>query len=388
MPTGIYLDNSMTTRPSERAVSKMMPFYTERWGHPAAPHQKGQEVFPAMAEGFKVIYEMLGAKHGDDFVFTSSGAEAVNHVVLSAYTDITLPTGKNQFIVPNIEEAPAIMAIGRLERLGCVGKLVQADSHGKVTPEILSESITPRTALISLGWAHGLTGVIQPVAEIAQLCRQRGIALHLDATHILGKLFYELEEIKPDFITFNGDHLHAPKGTGGLYIKEGVKCSPFILGGIEQAGHRAGSINVAGLAALGQAAVELLDSRDLVCTETARLRDKLETGICAGYPDAIPFFTDQERLPNIACIGFPGVINEALLFNLSRKGVYASIGGGSFQQIGLVLKACGIEQAMANTAISFSLSRETTEDEIDRAVEIIVDCAKKLRKISGGLYGA
>jgi cysteine desulfurase len=386
MPSGIYLDNSMTTRPSERAISKMMPFYTERWGNPSAPHQKGQEVYPAMAESFKAIYEMLGAKNGDDFVFTSSGAEAINHVIFSAYTDITIPLGKNQFIVPNIEEAPAIMAVGRLERMGCVGKLIHANEHGIVTPEIISESITPRTAMVSLGWANGLTGVIQPVAEIGKLCRQRGIALHLDATHILGKLFFEIEEIGAHFITFNGDHLHAPKGTGGIYIKEGVKCSPFILGGIEQAGHRAGSVNVAGLVALGQAVEEVIDSRDLLCTEVARLRDKFERGICKGYPEAIPFFTDQERLPNCTAIAFPGIVNEALLFNLNRKGVYASIGGGSFQQIGLILKACGIDPSIGNTTLSFSLSRETTEEEIDHAVDIIVENAKKLRKISGIIH--
>lgn len=387
MPFGIYLDNNTTTRPSEMVVSKMMPFYTERWGNPASPHQKGQELFPAMAESFKAIYEMLGAKKTDDFVFTSSGAEAINHVILSGYTDITLGTGKNQFIVLNIEEAPSMMAIGRLERMGCVGKLVQANSEGKMTLEALSEAITPRTAMVSLSWAHGLTGVIQPVVEIARLCQQRGISLHLDATHILGKLFYNLEEIGADFITFNGDHLHAPKGTGGLYIKSGVKCSPFILGGMEHAGHRGGSVNVPGLVGLGHAAVETLDSRDLLCTEVARLRNKFESGICEGFPEAIPFFVQQERLPHVTAIAFPGIVNELLLFNLNRKGIYASIGGGNFQQISLVLKACGIDPLIAHTAISFCLSRGTTEEEIERAIDIIVETAKKLRRISGALYG-
>lgn len=386
MAQGIYLDNSMTTRPSERAVSKMMPFYTERWGHPSAPHQAGQELYPAMAESYKAIYAMLGAKDEDDFVFTSSGAEAVNHVILSGYTDITLPTGKNQFVTSNIDEAPAIMAIGRLERLGCVGKMAQADSNGRILVEAIADSITPRTAMVSLGWAHGLTGVINPVAEISALCKERGIALHLDATHILGKIFYEMDEVGAQFITFNGDHLHAPKGTGGLYIKSGVKCSPFILGGIEQAGHRAGNFSVAGLVALGEAANETMDSRDLLCTETARLRDRLERGIQEGFPDAVPFFTDQERLPHCTTIAFPGIANEALLFGLNRKGVFACIGGGSFQQIGLILTASGVQESLANTAISFSLSRETTEDEIERAIDIIVDTAKKLRKVSGVLY--
>jgi cysteine desulfurase len=382
----IYLDNSMTTRPSEKAVSRMMPFFTDKWGNPSAPHQKGQELYPAITESLKSIYAMLGAKDDDDFVFTSSGAEAINQVIMSAYTDITLPTGKNQYVTSNIDEAPPIMAIGRLEKMGCVGKMVQASPQGKVLVQTIADSITPRTALVTLSWAHGLTGVINPVAEIAQICHERGIAVHLDATHILGKVFYELDDIGAQYITFNGDNLHAPKGTGGLYVKQGIKISPFIMGGIEQAGHRAGSYSIAALAALGQAALEVMDSRDLLCTEIARLRNKLEKGIQQGFADAIPFFTDQERLPHCTTISFPGMSNEALLFALNRKGVYASIGGGSFQQIGLILNAAGIDEPIANAAISFSLSRETTEDEIDRATDIIVDCAKKLRQLSGVIY--
>src|SRR5262245_51199733 len=132
MAQGIYLDNSMTTRPSERAISKMMSFYTERWGHPSAPHQMGQELYPALSEAYKAIYDMLGAKEEDDIIFTSSGAESINHVILSAYTDITLPTGKNQFVTSNIDEAPIIMAIGRLERMGCVGKMASVNQQGKI----------------------------------------------------------------------------------------------------------------------------------------------------------------------------------------------------------------------------------------------------------------
>jgi cysteine desulfurase len=385
MAQGIYLDNGMTTKPSQKAVSKMLTFFSDFWGNPSQPHQKGQELYPYLLESYKAIYAMLGAHDKDSFVFTSSGAEAVNHVILGAYHDITRYTGKNHFITSNIDEAPAIMSIGRLEPLSCVGKMVSANPKGSISLETIIEAITPRTALISLSWANGLTGVINPVSEIAQLCKERGILLHLDATHVLGKLFYELEEVGASFITFNGDHLHAPKGTGGLWIKEGVKCSPLIVGGIEQAGSRAGSYNIAGLAALGEASNELVDARDLLCTEVARLRNKLEEGIKENYPEAMIFFKEEERLPHCTAIAFPGLANEALLFALNRKGIYASIGGGSLQQIGLILAASGIEETIAHSAISFSLSRETTEEEIDMAIEVIADCAKKMRKISGVL---
>lgn len=383
--TPIYLDNSMTTRPSVKAVSQMMPYLSDHWGHPSQPHKMGQELYPALAESYKSLYKLLGARDKDGFVFTSSGAEAINQVIQSAFYDITLSTGRNHFITSTINEAPAIMAIGRLEKQSCVGKMVEINAHGQVSASHIAEAVTPRTAVVSLDWANGLTGVINPVAEISTLCQERGIALHLDATHVLGKLFFELDDVGASYITFNGDHLHAPKGTGGLWIKENVKCAPLILGGIEQAGLRAGSFNIPGLVALGYAANELLEARDFVCTEVARLRNRLEEGIQEGFPDACIFHKDVERLPNVTAIGFPGISNEALLYALNRKNVFASIGGGSSQQIALLLTAAKVPDILANTALSFSLSRFTTEEEIERAIEQIVDTAQKLRTLSGAL---
>lgn len=382
MVQGIYLDNNTTTRPSEQAIAKMLPFMTERWGVPSAPHQMGQQLYPAIEEALKGIYALIGAKENDEVIFTSSSAEGINQVVLSTYFDVTVHTGKNQFITSLIDEAPAIMAIGRLEHLSCVGKMVQADQHGRITAQAIIEAMTPRTALVSIAWANGLTGVINPIQEIAEVCKERGVHLHLDASHVLGKIFADWEEVPAQFLTFNGDSFHAPSGTGGLFIRSDIKCSPLILGGVEQGGYRAGAYSVGGLAALGQAAREAIDARDYMCTEVARLRGKFEKGIVAAIPDAVVFFQDQERLPNCTAIGFPGVANEALLYSLNRKGIYASIGGGSYQQLGLILAASGIDTVLAHTAVSFSLSRETTEDEIDRAVIGIAESVTDLRKIS------
>ncbi|MCE2983749.1 MAG: cysteine desulfurase [Parachlamydia sp.] len=378
----IYLDNSSTSRPSDYAVSQMFPFLTDRWGIPSAPHQKGQELIPALKEYYRQLYTLLGAKEGDQVIMTSSGAEAVNQAVMSAYRDVTLPTGKNQFLTSNADEAPSLMAMARMEPLGCVAKLLPVNAQGIVTVDALADAISPRTAMVSLSWANGLTGVIQPVAEIAELCRQRGIRLHLDATHILGKLFFELDEIQPDSISFNGDQLHAPKGTGALYIRQGVKFSPLIWGGTDQAGLRAGGVNVAALAGLATAAKEALDARDLLCTEVARLRHKLESGIVKACPKVRILFKEQERVPHCTTLLFPGISNEALLFALNRKGVCASVGGGQFQQLGLLLIACGLEENLAYSALSFSLSRYTTEEEIDRAIELTADCAAGLEKVS------
>lgn len=385
MARGIYLDNSTCTRPSDKAVARMLSFLSERWGTPVAPHQMGQELIPAIGESLGAIYALIGATENDDFILTSSGAEAINHAILSTYFDVTMAAGKNQFVTSQIDEAPIVMSFGRLQQMGCVGKMIKPDQQGKISPDAIADHITPRTALVSLSWANGMTGVINPVAEIATVCQQRGILLHLDASHVLGKLFFELDDVKAAFISFSGDHFHAPAGTGGLYIRSGTHCSPFIMGGMDQAGRRAGNMNVPALAALGQAALEAQESRDFLCTETARLRDKLENGLLQTCPEAVVFFRDQERLPHCTAIAFPGVANEALLYLLNRRNLFASIGGGSFQQISLILKGCGIPEALAQTALNFSLSRYTTETEIDQAIDIISDSVQRLRKTSAHL---
>lgn len=386
MSKRIYLDNSTTTRLSEKTMSKMLPFFTEKWGNLSSPHTMGQELYPAVEESLRSIYALLDAKESDDFVFTSSGAEAINHVFQAVYHDITRLTGKNQYISSNIEEAPAMMVIGRLEECTCLGKMLKANPSGQITPDSLIEMITPRTALVSLSWANGITGVINPIAEIAAVCQEKNVLFHVDATHILGKLLFQLEGIKPSFMTFNGDNFHAPKGTGGLYIREGIKCSSYLMGGMDQGGKRAGTVNIPALVGLGSAAHEALDARDFVCTEIARLRNLFEAEISSQIKDAQIFFQDQERLPHVSAIAFPGIANEALLYALNRKGLYASMGGGNFQQIGLLLMASGINETLAHSALSFSLSRETTEDHIIRAVDIINDCVSKMRKLSSQFF--
>lgn len=388
MTSIIYLDNSSVAKPSEKAVSAMMPFLTTHWGNPSSPHQKGQELYPYLADFYKTLYAFMGAQETDHLILTSSGAEAVNHVISSVYREITLATGKNQFLTSKTDEASSMMAIGRLEPFGCIGKMIDVTAQGIVTPEAVADSLSPRTALLSMSWANGMTGIIQPVAEIAQLCKERGVLFHLDATHIMGKLYFDLEEAGADFVTVNGSQLHAPKGTGLLYVKGGVPCAPFIFGSADQGGMRAGDLNTPGLAALACAAQQALDARDLLCTETARLRDQLERGIMKGFPRAKVCFKEQERLPHCTSLVFPGIANEALLFALNRKGICASIGGGNFQQLALLLAASGVEETLAHSAVSFSLSRYTTEDEIDRAIANIAESAQQLAHLSEHLVPA
>lgn len=381
----VYLDNSTTARPSGEAISKMLTFYSEKWGTPYQPHTLGQETFPPLKEALHSVYQLLGAIDQDTVVITSSSAEAVNQAIFSTFQNTSLMDGKNHFITTLIEEAPMMMSLRRLEALDCAATFLKPNAQGIITAKALTEAVTPRTAMLCLSWANGLTGVVQPIAELAEICKLRGIKLLVEATHVLGKLFFELKDLPIDFIAFNGEQLHAPKGTGGLYSRHGVKLSPFIIGGIEQAGLRAGSINVPATVALGVAAKQALEARDYVCTEVARLKMLFEKQLQKRLPDIKILFENEERVPHITAISFPGVSNEALLFLLNRKSVYASLGGGSQQQIGFMLSACGFDPLVANSALSFSFSRETTEQEIDYAVQAIEAGYLRLKKASNHL---
>lgn len=378
---GIYLDNSMTARPSQRAVSAMLPYMSDLWGSVSSPHTGGAGIFSTVETNYRIIYDFLGAKEEDTFVLTSSGAEAVNQVFISAHHAITKRMGKNHFVVCATDEAPALMSISRLEEQGCVGDMVMPNEQGLVDPEVLSEMLTPTTALVSLSWGNGLTGVIQPIKEIAQVCKSKGVLLHVDATHILGKVYFDWHDLGIDYLTFNGEQLHAPRGIGGLLARKGVQVHPFIVGGIEQGGLRAGNLNVPALIALSEVSRESEDQRDYMGTEIARLRNKLEDMVVQRCPEAKLFFQMQERLPHVTVIAFPRIVNETMLFLLNRRKVMACIGGGSFQQLALVMEACKVPSSLAHSCVSFSLSRETSDEDIDKAVEAIVEAYNQIKRV-------
>ena len=382
MTERIYLDNITTSRVSDGAIKAMMPYFESAYGAASSPHQMGQELHAALGKSYRAVYDICSAKEEDVFVFTSSSCEAITQVMQSVYRNVTKKTGKNHFVASAIDEAASILAITKLEEEACMLRLAEVTAQGIVNQNTIAESITPRTALVSLSWACALTGVVQPIAEIAKICKARGILLHVDATHVIGKLSLDLQESRPDYITFNGEQFHAPKGIGGVFAKKPAPLEPLIYGEDEELRLRGGPLNVPFLIALGQASVEAKQNQNLYCTEVARLRDRFERNLQEHYPEAIAFFQNEERLPHVSCMAFPGIRNETLMYALNRKGVFANMGGGPFQQIELVLTASGVEAPLAKCALSFSFSKDTTLQDMEKACEIIVGCAKSLRRAS------
>lgn len=357
----IYLDHHSATRPCGAALERMNPYFHDHWGALFAPHKMGQELIGAIDTRDQLIFDLVGAKASDQFVFTSSGAEGVNQVFWSVFLEVARKEGKTHIIISEMEDAPTMQCAKRLEDLGCTIKVAPA-KEGRIDLEALEKLISPRTALISVTMAHGLTGVIQPVEELIALSKAKNILLHLDANYAIGKYRFDFES---DYLTFSGDLIHSVKGSGALFAKEKAPLVPLILGG---AGLRGGSFDVPSFMAFSAAAQQSLLYLDTMALEVVRLRDLFESQVVGKV-----LYQDAPRLPNTSLIAFEKVHQEALLYYLNRKGVYASIGGGFAAHL------------KDDTAISFSLSRMTTEDEIQKAASIINETVKELQKISEAL---
>ncbi|MBT7461580.1 MAG: aminotransferase class V-fold PLP-dependent enzyme [Waddliaceae bacterium] len=353
-----YLDNSTTTKPSGGAVTAMMPFLSDRWGTPAVPHDVGQRLIPHIDKAYSAIKAFLGDEDTYNISFVSSGAEAVTTAIISAVE----ASDRKHIIVSDDAEAPHVKAAERL------GTMTQAPLGA------IALAITENTALVSLSYANGMTGVINNIAEIAEKCREKGALLHVDVSHVAGKSFFDIDDI--DIITFAGDLIHSTKSSGIIAIKKEIALVPAIAGA---------TTDVANLVALGYAAKEALENRDGMSIEIARFRDMFEDKATKAIKDSKVLFHEDERVPHCSCITFSGVHNEALLYKLNKKNVYATIGGGKFQQLHSVLTKKEVDKTTARSAISFSMSRYTTEEDIDYAIETLADAVDKLRKMSEGV---
>lgn len=314
----------------------------------------------------KPLYDLAGASDDDRFVFTSSGAEAINQVLWSVFLKVSRETGKCHFITSALEDAATLQMMKRLEELGCFVKIAPVNHRGEIDIEALKSLINPRTALLSLSMAQGMTGVIQPVEEIVAYAQEKGVLVHLDATHAMGK--YYLPQLQASYLTFSGDRIHSVIGSGGLFAKKQAPLVPLILGGNPL---RGGASDIPSLTALCTAALESYQCLDAMSLEIARLRNDFEEAIQNAIPGAIPLFSDSLRLPNTSVIAFPNVHQEALYSLLLSKKIKTTLGGNYSQHLSSLLTASGISPSIAECAIHFSLSRMTKKEALLSAVEQI-----------------
>ena len=374
----IYFDNNATTAVAPEVFEAMVPFLTRLYGNPSSIHTFGGQVMAHVDHARERVASLLGAQ-SSEVIFTACGTESDNAALKSAM--FTAEPGRDKLVISQVEH-PAILNVAKeLERNGVQVERIPVDSHGRLSMARAEEVIDEHTALVSVMWANNETGNIQPVRELAELAHSKGALFHTDAVQAVGKVPINLSEGWVDFLSLSGHKLHAPKGVGVLYVRRGVRFHPFVLGGHQEEGRRAGTENVASIVGLGMAAKNIAHEN----MEVRVLRDRLEQGIIAAIPEIRVNGDIEHRLPNTTNISFEFIEGESILMLLDQLGICASSGSacttGSLEP-SHVLRAMGLPYTAAHGAIRFSLSRYNTAQEVDFVLSKLPGIIARLREIS------
>jgi len=377
----IYLDNNATTRTAPEAVAAMLPYFSEYYGNASSIHKFGGRLAKVVEEGRAKVAGFLGADPSE-IIFTSCGTEGDNAAILSAL-DVCQ---KRRKIVMSTVEHPAVLNLGKdLERRGYTVAKIPVDSLGRLDMDRAREMIDVNTAVVSVMWANNETGNIYPVEELAELAHRAGALFHTDAVQAAGKIPFKLRDMDVDMLSVSGHKFHAPKGIGALYVRRGVRFRPFVVGGHQERGRRAGTENVPYIVGMGVAAELAMANFDKENTYVRKLRDDLHNRLIAAIPSVRVNGDMEHRLPNTTNLSFEYIEGESILMHMDIYGICASSGSacttGSLEP-SHVLRAMGVPYTAAHGAIRFSLSRYNTQEDVDAVVEVMPGIIEKIRAIS------
>jgi cysteine desulfurase len=379
----IYLDNNATTKVAPEVMEAMLPYLSEYYGNPSSMHSFGGDVAAKIKEARENVANLIGAASADEIIFTSCGTESDGTAIRAA---IESYPDKKHIITSRVEHPAVKNLCETLSKKGYRVTFVPVDREGRLDVDYLYDNLSDDTAIVSLMWANNETGVIFPVEEISQEVKDRGIVFHTDAVQAAGKFPIDVKSAGVDMLSLSGHKFHAPKGIGVLYIRKGTKFSPFMIGGHQEHGRRGGTENVASIIALGKAAeMAKTHLNNNGYERTGKLRDKIETSLLEKISHSMINGDREHRLLNTTSIAFEYVEGEAILLMMNEYGICASSGSactsGSLEP-SHVLRAMGVPYTAAHGSIRFSLSRYTTEEEIDVVIEKLPPIIERLRGMS------
>ena len=378
----IYLDYASTTPVHPEVVAAMMPYFSDAFGNPSSIHSCGQEAKAAMEEARDKVAALIGARSGE-MVFTSGGTEADNLAIKGiAYAN----EGKgNHIITTAIEHHAVIESCKFLERRGFEVTCLPVDNYGLVDPEDVKKAITDKTILISVMHANNEVGTIEPIVEIGEIAKERGVYFHTDAVQTVGHIPVNVNELGVDLLAMSAHKLYGPKGVGALYIRKGTKIIPFMHGGEQERRRRASTENVAGIVGLGKAAEMAQEEIGEEAQRLILLRNTLITGLCQRIDHIRLNGHPSQRLPNNVNVSIEFVEGESMLLNLDLEGIAASTGSAcssSSLEASHVLLAMGLSHELAHGSLRFTLGRETAEEEIERVLAVLPQIVAELRSMS------
>jgi len=377
----IYFDNNATTQVAPEVFDEMKPYFCDLYGNPSSMHRFGGQVGHKITNAREQIAKLLGCDPSE-IIFTSCGTESDNAAIkgtLAAYPN------RRKIIISRVEH-PAVLTVCRdLENHGYEVVELAVDRQGRIELAELEKELDENTALVSIMYANNETGTIFPIEKIGEMLADKQITFHTDAVQAIGKLPLNLAKNNIDLLSISGHKLHAPKGIGVLYVKKGTRIAPFMEGGHQESGRRAGTENVAGIIALGKACELAANNIENENNRVRKLRDKLENAILKSCPDCYVNGDTKNRLPNTTNISFEYIEGEAILLMLDQFGICASSGSactsGSLEP-SHVLRAMGVPFTAAHGSIRFSLSRYNTEQEVDFTIGKLPPIIKRLRELS------
>ena len=375
----VYLDNNATTKPAPEVVAEMLPYLTDWYGNPSSVHRFGQRARQAIDESRARCAALIGCGESE-LMFTAGGTESINSAVRGI---LAARAPRKRVVTTTVEHSATRELCQQLAREGAQIVQVRVDRDGTLDLDELRMAVTDDTALVTIMWANNETGVLFPVEQVAEICRAARVPYHCDGTQAVGKLAVDVAQLGIDAMSFASHKFHGPKGVGGSFVRRGIRIRPLMIGGPQERGRRGGTENVPGIVGLGKAA-ELARESLSQMPRVAAMRDRLEGEILANIGDTHLMGGRDHRLPNTTNIAFARLEAEAILLLLSEQGVCASAGAacssGSLDP-SHVIRAMAIEDKIAHGAVRFSLSRYTTEQEINRALEVLPGVIERLRKV-------
>lgn len=373
-----YFDNNATTRIAPEVFEAMLPFLTDLWGNASSGYQFGRQVAKHLDSAREQLAAMLNADPRE-VVFTSCGTESSNAALHSAL--VTQP-GRRHVLTTAVEHSANMNFGAFLERRGYEATFLPVESDGSLDLHLLEKSIRPDTAVVSVMWANNETGVLFPIEEIAAICHSKGALFHTDAVQVAGKLPMDVRALDCDFLSLSAHKLHAPKGIGALFVKRNTKFQPYLIGGQQERGRRAGTENVPYIIGFGRAAELAVANLREENTRIRALRDRFEHAVLSTIPNTLRNGAKEPRLPNTSNLAFEAVEAEAILMLLDQEGICASSGSacttGSLHP-SHVLTAMGVSPMRARGSVRFSFGIYNTAGEVDFLLEKLPPIIAKLR---------
>lgn len=374
--TLIYLDNNATTALAPECVEPVLACLCDSYGNPSSKHAVGERAKSQVMQARASVARLLNAAP-PEIVFTASGTEANHLAVMGA---LAASPGKTHVVVSAVEHPSTLDLLAHLEATGVRVTRLPVNQDGMLDLAALDRAITPDTALVSLMWANNETGVLFPIMEAARMAKSKGVLFHTDAVQAAGKIPLDLAQVPVDLLSLAGHKFHAPKGVGALFVRKGLKFPPMLFGHQER-GRRGGTENVPAIVGMGLACELASREMDAKVAAMATLRDRLETGVLMRIPYARINGATALRVGNTSSVRFGELAAEAILDKLDKSGIYASSGaactaGGNAPSH--VLSAMGLAEAEALATIRFSLSRYTTETEIDHVIDALAVILKRM----------